>query len=95
MKACDCFVFSSFYEGLGLVLMEAAALGLPVFSTRIEAVEKFMETYGGPCVDNSEEGLLEGMRAFAEGRIKPMQIDFEAFNKRSLDAFENLLQELG
>lgn len=94
LKACDCFLFSSLYEGLGLVMLEAAVVGIPVISTRIPAVEKFLEEHHGHCVDNSEEGLLKGMEAFVRGEVKPMEIDFDKFNKTSLSAFYSLIEEL-
>lgn len=35
LRACDCFVFSSFREGLSVSLMEAMAAGLPCIASRI------------------------------------------------------------
>lgn len=94
LKACDCFISSSFYEGLPIMLFEAVAVNLPIITTRIPAVERFMESCGGTCVENSEEGILEGMEAFARGEIKALDLDFEAFNENALNAFHHLLDEL-
>ena len=35
LRACDCFVFPSFREGLSVSLMEAMAAGLPCIASRI------------------------------------------------------------
>ena len=43
MAALDVFVLSSHYEGLGVVLLEALALGLPVVSTRVGGTQDIIE----------------------------------------------------
>lgn len=43
MAALDLFVLSSHYEGLGVVLLEALALGLPVVSTRVGGTQDIIE----------------------------------------------------
>jgi L-malate glycosyltransferase len=50
MAACDVFVLASLYEGLGVAVMEALALGLPVVATAVGGVPE--------VVDNGREGLL-------------------------------------
>ncbi len=94
LRACDCFVLSSFHEGLPVVLFEAASVGLSAISTRIPAVEDFLKQHGGLCVDNSEEGILSGMEAFARGEVAPLEIDFEEFNRKSISAFNRLMNSM-
>lgn len=43
MAALDVFVLASHYEGLGVVLLEALALGLPVVSTRVGGTQDIIE----------------------------------------------------
>ena len=63
MSQCDCFVCSSRTEGYSLVIAEAMCVGLPVISTRCAGPEEILEggKWGG-IVDNSTDGLYEGMR---------------------------------
>lgn len=91
LAQCDLFVLSSFYEGLPLVIAEADTLGVPVVSTDIVALQGFMRDNKGYLVASSQDGILEGLLAFREGKVKPMNIDFKAYNHEALAAFESLL----
>ena len=46
MVAADIFIFASYYESYAMVLAEAAALRLPMISTRVGAAEELI-THGG------------------------------------------------
>ncbi len=79
MKNCDLFVCSSRFEGLGLVVAEAVILGLPVVCTDCAAKELIEEADTGLIVDNSVDGLYQG--------IKQMLIntpDFYSYKKKSI-----------
>lgn len=93
LKKCDLFILSSFYEGLGLVILEADTVGVPVISTDIPGPRKFMQKYNGYLVDNSEQGILQGMYDFMDGKVKTMNIDFEEYNKQCNKQFESLLED--
>lgn len=90
LKKCDYFILSSFYEGFGLVLAEADILGKPVISTDIVGPRLFMQQNGGKLVENSEDGILEGMRLMASGQVKPMGVDYKKYNDEIISAFEGL-----
>ena len=90
LGACDYFVMSSFYEGFGLVLAEADILGLPVISTNISGPRAFMQRYGGELVENTSEGIYDGMKRMLLGEIKPMNVDFDQYNKECVEEFEAL-----
>ena len=80
LKRCDLFILSSIYEGLGLVMLEADSLGVPVFSTDVHGPSNFLKEYGGYLVEDSEEGILQGMYDYANKKIKPMNIDYAKRN---------------
>lgn len=91
LKLCDLFILSSIYEGLGLVMLEADSLGVPVFSTDVNGPRGFLKQNGGYLVEDSMEGILQGMNDFAEGKIKPMNINYETRNKKILKDLEAVL----
>lgn len=92
VKLCDYFALSSFYEGFGLVLAEADILGVPCFSTAITGPTQFMQQYGGLLVENSEKGIVDGLRACLEGKApKKLSIDYEQYNKEAITQFEALI----
>ena len=92
MKQCDYFAFSSLYEGFGLVLAEADILGLPCFSPDLPGPRGFMQSYGGLLVENSEEGILNGMRSCMKGTVpKQLTVEYGQYNRRAVEQFESML----
>lgn len=92
LKKCDLFVLPSLYEGFGLVLVEADVLGLPVISTNITGPRTFMLENHGYLVDDSTEGILQGMYDFMEGKVKKMQVDYERYNQQTIQKFNQLVE---
>ena len=92
LKKCDLFILSSFYEALGLALLEADTLKVPCISTDVKGPRGFMQKYGGTLVENSEEGLLKGMNDFMAGKIKCMNFDAEKYNQKVKEEYENIFK---
>ena len=88
---CDLFILSSFYEGWPMVLMEAEALDVPAIATDISGVQMLRE-YNGHIVENSEDGILQGMHDYIDGKVHTMCIDFEQYNRKALDEFYSILK---
>ena len=90
LKKCDLFMLPSRYEGLGLVILEADCLGLPVFATDVSGPRSFMQDNGGTLVPDTSEGILDGMLLYASGRLSPMNIDYSVYNKKAADKFREV-----
>lgn len=93
LKSCDLFLLSSLYEGLGLVVPEADILGISTAACDVNGIRSFMKKYNGVLLPDSEEGLLQGMNLFIEGKIKPMHIDYDKRNQEILAECEALFLE--
>ena len=91
LKECDLFVLSSYYEGWPMVLMEADTLSVPIISTDIEST-RVMGDYAGVIVDNSKEGILQGMYDFANGNVGCKNSDFEEYNKKVIEEFNEIIK---
>lgn len=92
LKQCDYFVFSSFYEGFGLVLAEADILGVRCVSTDIPGPRLFMRKYGGTLVEDSEQGVYDGMKMCLDGKItNTLSVDYAEYNKEAVAEFERIV----
>ena len=92
LKRCDYFVLSSFYEGFGLVLAEADLVGVPCISTDVVGPKLFMEQYGGYLMENSENGILQGMKDCLAGKVpEKLNVDYEQYNREAVEQFESLI----
>lgn len=90
-KRMDCFVFSSNYEGQGIVLLEALVLGKPVISTDVVGCRSVLENGEGMLVENSVAGLVEGMRTFLEGHYKARPFAADDYARTAIDEFNALI----
>ena len=90
LKECDLFIFPSFYEGWGIVILEADTLGVPVIATDIYGTQ-WVKDYGGHLVDNSQEGILKGMHEFMDGNVSTMDMDYEEFNRNAVNEFYSII----
>lgn len=95
LAKCDLFVLSSLYEGLGLVILEADTLGIPVIATDVPGPHCFLTRHGGYLTSPDVKGILKGMKAFEKGKVKVMGVDYEEHNRNSVQQFENLFLENG
>jgi len=70
MKHFDLFVSSSHYEGFSLVVCEAAIVDVPSLTTYINGLDEIVgpENKCSLAVDNSEEGLYNGLKELIEKR---------------------------
>ncbi len=67
IKRANCFICSSRAEGFSLVILEAMILGLPIISTNCSGPNELVgESKYGVLVDNSIDGIYNGMRLLLE-----------------------------
>lgn len=92
-KAC-CFILSSYYEGLPMTIMEALILNRKVISTDIVGPREFLGEGYGFLVDNSEEGILQGLLDYKSGKLNNLKkFDAEKFNEQALQEFYDIIEK--
>lgn len=102
LQSSDCFVLSSFREGLSVALMEAMAEGLPVVCGRIRGnVDLVQDGVGGYLIDPGEEQgyrqafqkLYEMKKEEPDKLHKMGQANLEKIRGFSREAVEKKMQE--
>ena len=63
INGADMFILPSIFEPFGIVIVEAMTLGVSVLATSNSATGELIKSgYNGLIVDNSNEGLYEGLK---------------------------------
>ena len=98
MAACDAFVLSSLWEGLGNVLVEAGALGAPLVSTDCGGPGEILRgrPNGSLVPVEDAKALAEAiLKALREPRTEPGSAGWEQHTvHHSVDAYEDLLHSV-
>jgi len=93
-KRLDLFVLPSDYEGQGIVLLEALALGRPVIATDILGPREILQEIGGLLVDPSLEGIRSGIESFLQGRLEVVEFDADAYVHSARQEFSDVIGSL-
>lgn len=88
MSACDIFVFPSLYEGFGIALVEAMAVGMPVIAFDIESLREIIRNnIDGALVEKQNSvKLAEAIYAIAQDNERRHYLGKNA-KKRTLEMF--------
>lgn len=94
LNQSDLFILSSNHEGQPMVLLEAMVLGKPILATDIPA-NRYVLNNGqyGMLVDNTEEGVSEGISLFLQKGIVADKFDYDNYNNLAVESFVNLLNQ--
>lgn len=87
LKISDCLVLSSNHEGQGLVLLEALTLGKITISTDIAGPRSVLEGGYGLLVENSVNGLADGMISVIEGNVAFRPFDASQYQRNAMEMF--------
>lgn len=93
LKKCSLFLLPSYYEGQGLVILEADTLGVPVMACDVSGPHGFLTEHGGILLENSTEGIYRGMELYAEKKVKILHLDYGQINRNSASETENLIKK--
>lgn len=87
VQQADAFVLSSDYEGQGLVVLEALALGIDVVSTDVVGPRSILRDGVGNLVANSVDGLVGGMRDMIQGWEPSRKFSFDEYVGAAVSEF--------
>ena len=91
LSKCDCFVLSSHYEGLVLVIYEALAVGISVVTVDIKGATTYLDNDEAIIIPNSVDGLAKGMQKYLAG-YSINEFDFTVPKEQSKLEFELLFE---
>lgn len=93
-KISDAFVFSSSFEGYGIVLNEARVMGIPIIATDVADVSILTKEGYGILCDNNDSGIYEGMKEFLKnGYTIKNKFDYKKFNEKITKTINEIVKE--
>lgn len=105
-QAGDVFVFPTMYEAFGLVLLEAAAAGMPVLSTALGVAEEFVQDgRNGAIIERDGASIAAALSPLVDDRDLRRRLgdqaraDAEAYTswevvtRRTLEVYEEIVEE--
>jgi len=93
LKKSSAFVFSSKFEGYGIVLDEARVLGIPLITTDVADSKMItLDGYGILC-DNNANGIYRGMKKYLDEGFIPRKFDYKKFNDNITKVIDNIVKE--
>nr|WP_254449996.1 CDP-glycerol glycerophosphotransferase family protein [Campylobacter lari] len=93
LKKADCFVMSSNHEGQPMTLLEALVLDKAIVATDIPGNISVLENRGGLIVENSQEGLIQGMRDYIGNKIITKCFNIEKYNIDIISKLEKIIDD--
>ncbi len=91
MAQSTALLMSSQYEGYPVVWLEALTLGLPIVTTDVSDAKSDVEGKYGIVVENSDTGVLIGMRQFLQQGFRMQPFSPEAYNQNVLNTLAALM----
>lgn len=94
IKKSSALLFTSIFEGYGIVLDEARILNVPIVSTDVSDAKKMSEEGYGILCENSQEGVYIGMKKFLdEGYKIQKEFDYNKFNNIITNKLNDIVKE--
>ena len=96
MKAADCFVLASRLEGLGIVLIEAMACGLPIVATGVDGIPEAVEHGKNGILVPSEDpaALAAALREIRENSDMRKSMGMKGAERARLFSIENHVTDI-
>jgi CDP-glycerol glycerophosphotransferase len=91
LREMDVFVMPSYYEGQGIAILEALAVGLPVISTDSIGPRSILENGYGCIVENSTKGIRDALVKHLCDDVKYKEFDFIEYNNAAKACCLNIL----
>ncbi|MGF1995713.1 CDP-glycerol glycerophosphotransferase family protein [Enterococcus casseliflavus] len=94
LRKASYFIFSSRYEGLGMVVLEALAVNTPVIMTEVpETLEILDGADKTIVVENSIEGLIKGFDLGIKNILPNEKFMFSSYEERALSTWEKIFKD--
>lgn len=80
LSRASAMLFSSSFEGYGIVLDEARVLNKPIITTNVADSKMIVEAGYGILCENSIDGIYNGMKKFIENGYECKHFNYKKFN---------------